>query len=104
MGEFNEFAIAAANHLDEHNGLSAHEQAMRIMKVQEEAGEVAQAWIGVQGQNPRKGVTHTLDDVALELADVALTVFVALASLGFDAEREISARMSFVQKRWEGQE
>ncbi|MEQ8146215.1 MazG-like family protein [Streptomyces sp. OP7] len=32
---------------------------MRVLKLSEEVGEVAQALVGVTGQNPRKGVTHS---------------------------------------------
>ncbi|MFI8092997.1 MazG-like family protein [Streptomyces sp. NPDC086080] len=32
---------------------------LRILKLSEEVGEVAQAVIGATGQNPRKGTTHT---------------------------------------------
>lgn len=71
-------------HLDQHNGADPLELTCRIMKITEEAGEAAQAWIGVLGQNPRKGVTHTTDDVVGELADVAFTALVAIASLGAD--------------------
>jgi len=53
----------------------------RLAKVAEESGEVVAAWIGATGQNPRKGVTHTLDDVADELCDVALTALCALEHL-----------------------
>lgn len=53
----------------------------RIAKVSEEAGEVVAAYIGVIGQNPRKGVTHTLDDVTDELLDVALTALAAIEHL-----------------------
>lgn len=55
-----------------------HETAMRLMKLGEETGEVMQAYIGMQGQNPRKGVTHTASDVADELCDVIVTAMVAL--------------------------
>lgn len=48
----------------------------RALKVQEESGELAQAVIGVLGQNPRKGITHTWDDVILEAIDVAMTALV----------------------------
>ncbi|MFE4857307.1 MazG-like family protein [Streptomyces sp. NPDC056670] len=44
--------------LDSKNGRSDAEITLRLLKITEEAGEVAQAWIGVQGQNPRKGITH----------------------------------------------
>lgn len=45
----------------------------RLAKITEEAGEVIAAYIGVTGQNPRKGITHTMDDVHAELLDVAVT-------------------------------
>lgn len=50
----------------------------RIIKVQEEAGEVAQALIGFTGGNKRKGYTHNEEKVAKELADVVVTAMVAL--------------------------
>lgn len=69
-------AIVAA--LDSRNGVSQREVAMRLLKVAEEAGEVASAYIGMVGQNPRKGTTHAAIDVAKELCDVILTAMVAL--------------------------
>ena len=54
---------------------------IRIMKLTEEAGEVTQAVIGTLGQNPRKGVTHTWEDVQAELCDVIVTAMVALTTL-----------------------
>lgn len=67
--------------LDAENGRSREEISLRILKLTEEVGEVGQAWIGVQGQNPRKGVTHTMPDVQDELCDVIVTAAVALASI-----------------------
>ncbi|MGH9380820.1 MAG: MazG-like family protein [Thermoanaerobaculia bacterium] len=80
---------AAANWLDEHNGASREELGLRVMKVAEEAGEAIQAWIGVTGQNPRKGFTHSHADVAAELADVAFAALVAIESLNGDAVEEL---------------
>lgn len=57
-------------------------EAIKILKVQEEAGEVAEAYIGALGVNPRKGNTHTMGDVAGELIDVALTALVAYCAIG----------------------
>ncbi|WP_436970640.1 MazG-like family protein [Micromonospora avicenniae] len=71
--------------LDAANGTGDAELTCRVLKLTEEAGEVAGAWIGLLGQNPRKGVTHTRDEVAAELADVAFTALVAIESLGLDA-------------------
>ena len=64
--------------LDASNPDSAHEDSMRVLKLVEEAGEAAAAYIGMVGQNPRKGVTHSLDDLLSELADVALTALCAI--------------------------
>lgn len=64
--------------LDRSNPASPHEDSMRVLKLVEEAGEAAAAYIGMVGQNPRKGVTHSMDDLLSELADVALTALCAM--------------------------
>lgn len=64
--------------LDESNPAGPHEDSMRVLKLVEEAGEAAAAYIGMVGQNPRKGVTHTQDDLLKELADVAITALAAM--------------------------
>ena len=64
--------------LDAANGSGFHEDAMRVLKVFEEAGETAAAYIGMTGQNPRKGITHTQNDLLAELADVAITALAAI--------------------------
>jgi NTP pyrophosphatase (non-canonical NTP hydrolase) len=67
--------------LDSQNGRTQGEITLRLLKLTEEAGEVAQAWIGHTGQNPRKGITHTRGDVADELVNVIVTAAVALVSI-----------------------
>lgn len=64
--------------LDRSNPSTPHEDSMRVLKLVEEAGEAAAAYIGMVGQNPRKGVTHTRDDLLNELADVAITALCAM--------------------------
>ncbi len=68
----------------------------RCFKIAEELGEVTAAIIGVTGQNPRKGVTHTWDDVQTELCDVILAAMVALDSITGDAESRFTKH---VQRR-----
>jgi hypothetical protein len=53
----------------------------RLAKVAEEGGEVISAFIGVTGQNPRKGVSNTMYDVNKELMDVAITALGAYEHL-----------------------
>src|SRR5690349_20937330 len=90
---------AAANWLDEHNGASQTELSLRVLKVAEEVGEAAAAWIGATGQNPRKGITHTYADVAVELADVAFTALVAIDSLGLDPAEAMARCAAKVRAR-----
>ena len=75
------------------------EKLLRIMKLTEEAGEVTQAVIGTLGQNPRKGVTHTWDDVQAELCDVMVTAMVALATLTPDARKVFNSHLARVAGR-----
>lgn len=60
----------------------------RVMKVAEEVGEVNEAMLGWFGENPRKGHTHTSEDVRRELLDVALAALAACAHLDRDSEPE----------------
>ncbi|MFI9804992.1 MazG-like family protein [Streptomyces sp. NPDC052301] len=64
---------------------------LRVLKLSEEVGEVAEAIIGATGQNPRKGITHTWEDVQAELCDVVITALVALRTLTPEA-REVFER------------
>jgi NTP pyrophosphatase (non-canonical NTP hydrolase) len=72
---------------------------IRIMKLTEEAGEVTQAVIGTLGQNPRKGVTHTWEDVQAELCDVIVTAMVALTTLTPDARETFDGHLARVASR-----
>lgn len=79
--------------LDRSNPDDQHEHSCRVLKIGEEIGEAQEvlaalpvaygravsAYIGMVGQNPRKGVTHTPDDLCMELADVAITALCAMA-------------------------
>lgn len=72
---------------------------LRILKLSEEVGETAQAVIGATGQNPRKGITHTWDDVQAELCDVAVTALVALRTLTPDAQEVFARHLTRVTAR-----
>ncbi|MEU6196750.1 MazG-like family protein [Streptomyces sp. NPDC047061] len=72
---------------------------LRMLKLTEEVGEVAQAVIGATGQNPRKGVTHTWEDVQGELCDVVITALVALRTLTPDAAGVFGGHLARVTAR-----
>lgn len=102
--------------LDRSNAASADEDSMRIMKIGEEVGEAyealaevaqangraAAAYIGWRGQNPRKGVTHSTDDLLAELADVVLTALTAMQHFTQDRNatgRHLAAKVAQVLAR-----
>ncbi|WP_406473132.1 NUDIX domain-containing protein [Streptomyces platensis] len=67
---------------DDERGLDAAQQwTLQVLKIAEETGEASQAVIGVRGTNPRKGDSHTWQDVHAEVADVVITGLVALARM-----------------------
>ncbi|WP_433856630.1 MazG-like family protein [Streptomyces kronopolitis] len=72
---------------------------MRVLKITEEAGEVAEAMHGMLGSNPRKGKSHTEEDVRKELCDVILTSMVALASFTPDAAGVFDERLRHIADR-----
>lgn len=72
--------------LDDSNPANPHEDSMRVLKLVEEAGEAAAAYIGMVGQNPRKGITHTREQFLAELADVALAALCAIQHFTRDTE------------------
>ena len=70
-----------------------------MLKLSEEVGEVAEAVIGATGQNQRKGVTHTWDDVQAELCDVVITALVALRMLTPDTQEVFTRHLARVMER-----
>lgn len=89
--------------LDAHNAHAPREALLlRMLKLSEEVGEVAQAVIGATGQNPRKGTSHTWDDVRGELCDVIVTAMVALRTLTPDAAAVLAAHLRRVDARSTG--
>jgi NTP pyrophosphatase (non-canonical NTP hydrolase) len=84
--------------LDTCNPSGPHEDSMRVLKLVEESGEAAAAYIGMVGQNPRKGVTHSLDDLLGELADVALTALCAMQHFTQDKQATRSVLAAKVQR------
>ncbi|MEU6381337.1 MazG-like family protein [Streptomyces sp. NPDC046909] len=72
---------------------------LRMLKLSEEVGEVAQAVIGTTGQNPRKGTTHTWEDVQAELCDVVITALVALRTLTPDTREVFDRHLRRVLER-----
>jgi NTP pyrophosphatase (non-canonical NTP hydrolase) len=90
--------------IDSHHPLDGQETRqeallLRMLKLSEEVGEVAQAVIGATGQNPRKGTTHTWDDVQSELCDVVITALVALRTLTPETREVFDRHLNRVMER-----
>lgn len=77
---------------------------LRMLKLSEEVGEVSEAVIGAMGQNPRKGVSHTWEDVQGELCDVVITALVALRTLTPDTREVFQRHLTRVTERSLGPE
>lgn len=73
----------------------------RITKVDEEVGEVQAALRGFLGENPRKGQTHTWQDVNDELMDVAIAALGAWCHANplRDPLVPLAQRAAFVHER-----
>jgi hypothetical protein len=87
-----------------HSGfLSDIDEQTLIMKIAEELGEAVQAYIGVTGQNPRKGIYGTREDVQNELADVVVTAGVAMIAIAEgdhnEARTQLEKRIAVVTER-----
>jgi NTP pyrophosphatase (non-canonical NTP hydrolase) len=75
---------------------------VRLLKLTEEVGEVAYAFIGMHGLNARKGVCRTRDDLLDELADVIITAAVAMSGVTGDAHEargHLERRLAAVTER-----
>jgi len=75
---------------------------VRLLKLTEEVGEVAEAFIGMHGLNSRKGACRTRDDLLAELADVIITAAVAMSGVTGDvgeARSHLERRLAAVTER-----
>jgi NTP pyrophosphatase (non-canonical NTP hydrolase) len=89
-----------AGRLEDHSTLAREQRILlQLLKIQEEAGEVAEAVIGAMGQNPRKGHSHTWDDVEAEVCDVIVTGMVALMRMNPDAPAVFARHMNRIASR-----
>src|SRR3954470_20273329 len=75
--------VALSRWIDEGNSHRDPEAQLwgRVAKIAEEHGEAVAALIGLTGQNPRKGVTHSREQLIDELLDVAITALGAVEHL-----------------------
>jgi NTP pyrophosphatase (non-canonical NTP hydrolase) len=74
----------------------------RLLKLTEEVGEVAEAFIGMNGLNRRKGIHRTRDDLLAELSDVIITAAIAMTGITGDtdeARTHLEHRLTTVTKR-----
>lgn len=73
--------VDAVRLYDERNGTGREEIGLRVGDVVAEAGETMDAWIGVTGHNPRKGVWCGPDKVAAEAGDTIAAALKLLSTL-----------------------
>ncbi|MFG2865477.1 MazG-like family protein [Streptomyces sioyaensis] len=89
-----------ARRLEDHSTLPREQRILlQLLKIQEEAGEVAEAVIGAMGQNPRKGHSHTWENVESEVCDVIVTGMVALTRMNPKAPEVFAQHMKRIAAR-----
>lgn len=73
----------------------------RISKIAEELGEAVQVFIGITGQNPRKGVHGTSEELKKELLDTSATALLALQHFfkGEDVWKMLENHMIYLHDR-----
>ncbi|MEU9617283.1 MULTISPECIES: MazG-like family protein [Streptomycetaceae] len=105
MEELLQVANLVANKLNSRfEGTPEQRWSLQALKLQEEAGEVAQAVIGALGVNPNKGHSHTWDHVRAEACDTALTALVLLHMMGGDPEWFLAEHLRGIKAKAEGWE
>jgi len=75
---------------------------VRLLKLTEEVGEAAEAFIGMRGLNSRKGTCRSRDDLLAELSDVIITAAVAMSGITGDvaeARSHLERRLALVTER-----
>jgi hypothetical protein len=78
-------------------GQSLAQDWARIGKVIEELGEAIQIWIGLTGQNPRKGTYGTPNEFQDEIADTIITGILCLQHFTKDADETAQV----LAERWQ---
>lgn len=71
---------------------------VQLIKIMEEVGEAGEAHIGIEGWNPRKGATHTIEDFHKELLDVALTALMLYRNTG--GGPPLARLSAHIEDRW----
>jgi NTP pyrophosphatase (non-canonical NTP hydrolase) len=76
---------------------------VQLLKLTEETGEAAEAFIGMHGLNSRKGVCRSRDDLLAELADVIITAAVTMTGVtrgdAEEARSYLEQRLTVVTER-----
>ncbi|MFF2197855.1 MazG-like family protein [Streptomyces sp. NPDC058157] len=90
------FEAAAA----ERGVVAPQSHVIQVLKIGEEFGEAAQAVIGATGSNPRKGRSHSWEDVHDEVCDVIITGMVALARMRPDAAAYFAGQLALKAGRF----
>ena len=99
-----------SEYLDKYTGPLYQEQPLaqdwaRISKVSEELGEAIQEFIGVTGQNPRKGYHGSYQTVIKELLDTCATGLLAVEHFTHDGQswERLAKHVEYLHGRLYGQ-
>ncbi|WP_328749331.1 MULTISPECIES: hypothetical protein [unclassified Streptomyces] len=88
--------LAALSRFD---GFSEVPISKLMLKIGQDFGAACQALIGVRAYNPRKGASHTLEDLVACLCDVIRSSMIALDDVEPEPERTLAANLERVHDR-----
>lgn len=80
-------------------GFSEEPFTKNVLKIGQSYGAVCQALVGVTAYNPRKGASHTMDDLVARLCDVIRDAMVALDDVEPEPEATFVAHLARVHER-----
>lgn len=95
-GELPRHAAVIADHLRRNGFDPARAVERNVIKLAEEAGEVAGAYLRSTGQARRTGTTNELHE---EVADVILTAFSLAQALGMDINAVLASKLHKLHTR-----
>lgn len=87
---------------EQYEGQPLAQDWARLSKIGEELGEAIQAFIGLTGQNPRKGISNTREEFLDEVADTIITGLFCLQHFtgnSAESKRIITEKMARIYKR-----
>lgn len=95
--EYKTFVHTLTRRVTEPHAITVSDQILHLIQ---EVGEASEAWELFRGMSARKEQSGSVEDVAMELADVVATVLVGISLLGLDVDACLAAQAEKTKRRF----